>query len=60
MLEREQTTIQIGLRVTEKISEQLDSRASEMGISKNSLILMLIHLGNKVLDADIRLNLLQG
>lgn len=54
-MEREQTTIQIGLRVPESVNAQLEDRASSIGVSKNSLILMLIRMGFKVLDADVTL-----
>ena len=54
-VEREQTTIQIGLRVPESVNAQLEDRASSIGVSKNSLILMLIRMGFKVLDADVTL-----
>lgn len=54
-MEREQTTVQIGLRVPEGINVQLEEHASSIGVSKNSLILMLIRMGFKVLDADVTL-----
>lgn len=54
-MEREQTTVQIGLRVPEGVNAQLEDRASSIGVSKNSLVLMLIRMGFKVLDADVTL-----
>lgn len=54
-MEREQTTVQIGLRVPESVNTQLEEHASSIGVSKNSLILMLIRMGFKVLDADVTL-----
>ena len=54
-MEREQTTVQIGLRVPEGVNTQIEERASSIGVSKNSLILMLIRMGFKVLDADVTL-----
>lgn len=54
-MERKQTTIQIGLRVPEQINAKLEDYASSVGVSKNSLILMLIKMGFKVLDANVTL-----
>lgn len=50
----EQTTIQIGLRVPEHINSRLDERAEAIGISKNALLMVLIDMGMKVYDGDIR------
>ena len=55
-MEREQI-IQIGLRVSEEINEKLEKRAQIIGISKNALILVLIHMGEKVLDSPINFHL---
>ena len=55
-MEREQTTIQIGLRVPESINSQLEDRANAIGVSKNALILMLVNLGFKVLDSSITIH----
>lgn len=52
-MERGQTTVQIGLRVPECVNAHLEDCASSIGVSKNSLILMLIKMGLKVLEADV-------
>lgn len=54
-IEQKQRSVQIGLRVPEKINALLDERADSIGISKNSLILVLINLGIKVFDSQINL-----
>ena len=43
---------QIGLRLPEEKNASLEQRATEMGISKNALILVLIDLGQKILDGQ--------
>lgn len=50
-MEREQ--VQIGLRVSEGLNDQLDAKAKEIGISKNALVSVLIHLGFKFMDYKI-------
>ena len=52
-MEREQTTIQIGLRINESTNLKIERKASEIGVSKNALILMLIDLGFKFCDSSI-------
>jgi len=49
-MEREQTKIQIGLRVPECMNEQLDEQARKIGISKNSFLAVLIDLGLKAYE----------
>lgn len=44
---------QIGLRLPTQINMKLDSKANEVGISKNALILVLIDIGYKALEAKI-------
>jgi predicted HicB family RNase H-like nuclease len=43
---------QIGLRTPEELSEKLESKAKEVGISKNALILILIDLGLRVYERE--------
>lgn len=54
-MEREQTTIQVGLRVPEHINARLEKKAEAVGISKNALLMVLIDLGMRVYDGDIRI-----
>lgn len=54
-MEREQVTIQIGLRVNESMNNRLEKKASEIGVSKNSLILMLIDMGFKFYDGSVQI-----
>jgi predicted DNA-binding protein len=49
MSERERMT-QIGLRAPDEVSDKLDAKAKEIGISKNALILVLIDLGFKAYE----------
>jgi len=49
--------MQTGLRISDSRNEQLEERAKVMGVSKNSLIQMLIELGLKILDSDVSINL---
>jgi len=42
--------IQTGLRVPEPLYERLQERANDMGVSVNSLILMLIDMGFTLMD----------
>lgn len=42
--------VQTGLRIPEKQYERLRERADKMGVSLNSLMLMLIELGLEVID----------
>ena len=51
----EQTTIQIGLRVNESMNDRLEKKASEIGVSKNSLILMLLDMGFKFMDGKFQI-----
>ena len=51
----EQTKIQIGLRVNESMNDRLEKKASEIGVSKNSLILMLLDMGFKFMDGKFQI-----
>jgi predicted HicB family RNase H-like nuclease len=41
---------QIGLRVPEELSDRLEAKAKEIGVSKNALVLILIDLGFKIYE----------
>ncbi len=45
--------IQTGLRIPEKIHTDLQNRASQMGVSVNQLVLILINIGIKFLDEGV-------
>lgn len=45
--------IQTGLRLPEKVYDNLQARAGEMGISINQLILVLVHIGIRFLDEGV-------
>lgn len=55
-MKREQP-IQIGLRVSDQLNKKLDEKAEQIGISKNALMLVLLDLGMKVYESDIKFNL---
>lgn len=43
------------LRIPEEKTEQIKQKANEIGISQNAFINVLIDLGLKVYDADIKI-----
>lgn len=49
----EKASVQIGLRVPESVNARLEEQAKRIGVSKNSLVLLLINLGFKVMESDI-------
>lgn len=54
-MEREQMTIQIGLRVPERVNNRLDEKAESIGISKNALLMVLIDMGMKVYEGTVQI-----
>lgn len=48
-----QIKVQTGLRIPEPLYNDLQSRAARMGISINSLVLMLVELGITLLDKGV-------
>lgn len=51
-MEREQVTISTSLRLPEEKNDYIKKKASEIGISQNAFIMVLIDLGIKLYECD--------
>ena len=55
-MEREQTTICTQIRIPVHLDAELTNMSKETGISKNAMMLVLIRLGKRLYDAEIKIN----
>ena len=51
-MEREQVTISTSLRLPEEKNDYIKKKASEIGISQNAFLMVLIDLGIKLYECD--------
>lgn len=56
-MEREQTTICMQIRIPASLDAELNSMCREAGISKNAMMLVLMRLGKRLYDADMKVSL---
>jgi len=50
---REQTTITTSIRLTEERNDYIKKKASEIGVSQNAFMALLIDLGVKMYEAQV-------
>lgn len=56
IMEKEQNTITTTLRLPEERNEYIKKKANEIGISQNAFVMLLIDLGIKFYESDIKFN----
>ncbi|WP_294857342.1 hypothetical protein [uncultured Oscillibacter sp.] len=56
-MEREQVTVSMQIRIPVNLDTELNSMCKEAGISKNAMMLVLMRLGKRFYDADIKVSL---
>ncbi len=56
-MEREQVTVNMQIRIPANLDTELNSMCKEAGISKNAMMLVLMRLGKRFYDADIKVSL---
>ncbi len=54
-MEREQLTNSLQIRIPAALDAELNSMSKEAGISKNAMMLVLIRLGKRLYNADVKI-----
>lgn len=55
-MKREQTTIVTSIRLPEQRNDYIREKAHEIGVSQNAFMVMLIDLGIKLYESNIKIN----
>lgn len=55
-MKREQTTIVTSIRLPEQRNDYIREKANEIGVSQNAFMVMLIDLGIKLYESNIKIN----